>query len=121
MTIAALKRNTRNVTAVAYHAPSLLMPVSIQPSRPPWWRSGRSSSAASAGESVSALKAEIAIANAMVSENCLYRMPVVPGKKLTGTKTEMSTSEVAMTALVTSRMPTLVASMVSAIPSEIWR
>ena len=37
-------------------------------------------------------------------------MPVVPGKKLTGTKTLMRTSEVAMTALVTSAMAMLVAS-----------
>ena len=72
--------------------------------------------AASAGESVSALNAEIAIANAIVSENCLYRMPVVPGKKLTGTNTEISTSDVAMTALVTSRIATLVASCASVIP-----
>jgi len=36
-------------------------------------------------------------------------MPVVPGKKLTGMNTEISTSEVAMTALVTSAMAMLVA------------
>ena len=41
-------------------------------------------------------------------------MPVVPGKKLTGMKTEMRTSEVAMTALVTSAMAMLVASCGSA-------
>ena len=35
---------------------------------------------------------------------------MVPGKKLTGMKTEMRTSEVAMTALVTSAMAMLVAS-----------
>jgi hypothetical protein len=75
--------------------------------------SARSKSAASAGESVSALKAEIAMEKAIVSENCLYRMPVVPGKKLTGMKTEMSTSEVAITALVTSAMAILVASCAS--------
>ena len=63
----------------------------------------------------------MAMANAIVSENCLYRMPVVPGKKLTGTKTDMSTSEVAITALVTSRIPTLVASCASDMPSEMWR
>ena len=54
----------------------------------------------------------------MVSENCLYRMPVVPGKKLTGTNTEISTSEVAITALVTSDMAMLVASCESATPSS---
>src|ERR1035437_10240448 len=71
--------------------------------------SGRRKTAASAGESVSALNAEIAIENAIVRENCLYIIPVVPGKKLTGTKTEISTSDVAMTALVTSAMATEVA------------
>src|ERR1035437_534038 len=71
--------------------------------------SGRRKTAASAGESVSALNAEIAIENAIVRENCLYIIPVVPGKKLTGTKTEISTSDVAMTALVTSAIATEVA------------
>src|ERR1700712_426154 len=74
--------------------------------------------AASAGESVNALNAEIAMENAMVSENCLYSMPVVPGKKPTGTNTLISTSEVAMTALVTSAMATLVASIESVMPSS---
>ena len=65
--------------------------------------------AASAGDRVSALNSEMAIANAMVSENCLYRIPVVPGKNDTGTNTEISTSDVAMTALDTSAMATEVA------------
>src|SRR5271165_2319876 len=77
--------------------------------------------AASAGDKVSALKAEMAIAKAMVRENCLYRMPVVPGKKETGTKTEMSTREVAMTALVTSAMATEVAVCGSEWSSLMWR
>src|ERR1035441_9455623 len=68
--------------------------------------SGRRKTAASAGESVSALNAEIAIEKAIVSENCLYRIPVVPGNKLTGTNTDISTSDVAITALVTSAMAT---------------
>ena len=38
---------------------------------PVFFVSARSRIAASAGESVSALKAEIAMENAMVSENCL--------------------------------------------------
>ena len=66
--------------------------------------SPRNSSAAKAGESVNALNNEIAIENAMVSENCRYSIPVVPGKNETGTKTEIRTSEVATTALATSRM-----------------
>ncbi len=48
-------------------------------------------------------------------------MPVVPGKNETGTKTEISTSEVAITALVTSPMAMEVASAESLQPSEIWR
>src|SRR5450755_3797169 len=84
-------------------------PTWVQSSRRYFASSLRSRSAASAGERVKALNAEIAIAKAMVSENCLYKIPVVPGKNDTGTNTEISTSEVAMTALVTSDMATEVA------------
>ena len=42
--------------------------------------------------------------NAMVSANWRKRMPVVPGKRATGTNTATSTSEVAITAPVTSFM-----------------
>src|SRR5579864_4379321 len=66
------------------------------------YSSPRSSNAAKAGDSVSALNNEIAIENAMVSENWRYRIPVVPGKNETGTNTEIKTSEVATTALATS-------------------
>src|SRR5277367_1746297 len=83
--------------------------------------SPRRNKAASAGESVSALKAEMAIAKAMVRANCLYRMPVVPGKNETGTNTEISTSEVAMTALVTSPIASDVALCGSQCSSEICR
>ena len=83
--------------------------------------SPRSNSAESAGESVSALKAEMAIENAIVRENCRYKMPVVPGKKLTGTNTAMSTSEVAMTALVTSFIAREVAAWGSLCSSWMWR
>src|SRR5579862_6372258 len=83
--------------------------------------SPRRNSAASAGESVNALKAEMAIAKAMVRANCLYRMPVVPGKNETGTKTEIRTSEVAMTALVTSPIASDVALCGSQCSSEICR
>jgi len=47
---------------------------------------------------------------AMVSENCLVEDAGGSGKKLTGIKTEMRTSDVAITALVTSAMAMLVAS-----------
>src|ERR1039458_6337890 len=63
----------------------------------------------------------MAIENAMVSENCLYRMPVVPGKNETGTNTAISTSDVAMTALVTSPMARDVASCGSECSMAMWR
>ncbi len=66
--------------------------------------SGRRISAESDGVKVSELKAEIAMENAIVSENCWYSKPVVPGKNATGTNTATSTSDVAMTAPVTSPM-----------------
>src|SRR5665213_507637 len=113
---------TTHVTATAYHEITLLISASMGFRKKPWMPvlcvSLRSKIAARAGERVSALNAEIAIENAMVSENCLYRMPVVPGKKLTGTNTEISTSDVATTALVTSRMAAEVASIALAAPSS---
>ncbi len=60
------------------------------------------SRADSAGVSVSELNSEIEIAAAIVSANCLYKRPVVPGKKATGMKTASSTSDEATTALVIS-------------------
>ena len=77
--------------------------------------------AASAGDNVSALKSEIAMEKAIVSENCLYRIPVVPGKNDTGTNTEISTSDVATTALATSAMATDVAVCGSVPSSLMWR
>src|SRR6266567_7187596 len=89
------------------------------------WR-GRSSSprrniADNAGDSVSALNAEMAIENAIVSANCRYRIPVVPGKNDTGTNTAMSTSDVAITALVTSPMARDVAACGSECSMWMWR
>src|SRR3984885_2907924 len=83
--------------------------------------SPRRNNADNAGESVSALNAEIAIANAMVSENWRYRMPVAPGKNETGTNTAISTSDVAITALVTSLMACEVASCGSECSMAMWR
>ena len=48
-------------------------------------------------------------------------MPVVPGKNETGTKTAIKTSEVAMTALVTSLMAREVASCGSECSMAMWR
>ena len=58
--------------------------------------------AESAGVSVNALNAEIDTEKAIVNANCRNRIPVVPGKKDTGTNTEIKTREVATTALETS-------------------
>ena len=71
--------------------------------------------------SVRALKAEMAIENAMVKANWRKRMPVVPGKKATGTKTATSTSDVAITAPVTSFMPAEAAAWASRCPSRMCR
>src|SRR5664279_642985 len=48
-------------------------------------------------------------------------MPVVPGKNETGTKTEIKTRDVAITALVTSAIATEVAVCGSECSIEIWR
>jgi len=58
--------------------------------------------AESAGASVNAANREIVIDAAIVSANCLYTSPVVPGKNATGMKTASSTSDEATTALCTS-------------------
>src|ERR1700722_12439470 len=77
--------------------------------------------AESAGVKVSALKAEIDTEKAMVSANCRNKMPVVPGKKATGTNTATSTNEVATTAPATSFMAIEAALCGSEIPSVMWR
>src|SRR5467141_4300859 len=77
--------------------------------------------AESAGVSVRALNAEIETEKAIVSANCRNRIPVVPGKSATGTNTATSTSDVAMTAPVTSFMATEAALCGSVIPSTMCR
>ncbi len=57
---------------------------------------GRTNSAHSAGESVSALNAEISIAQLMVTANWRNSVPDRPGMKPTGTNTDSRTSEIAM-------------------------
>ena len=47
----------------------------------------------------------------MVTANCLYITPVIPGSIATGTNTASSTRVVAMIALPTSRMVTRAASL----------
>ena len=70
---------------------------------------------------VSELNAEIAMENAMVSENCWYSSPVVPGKNATGTNTAISTSDVAITAPVTSPMASEAATCDRMCSSPMWR
>ena len=55
--------------------------------------------------------AERATETASVKANCWYIRPVTPPMKATGTNTEMSTSEMAMTGPATSAMAALVASL----------
>src|SRR2546422_8397350 len=89
--------------------------------RPPMACLRPSRIAESAGVRVSALKAEMETEKAMVSANCRNRIPVVPGNSATGTNTDTSTSEVAMTAPATSPIATEVAPRASVSPSEMWR
>src|SRR5215469_13124191 len=100
---------------------SVNQPMCVQANNRYLYSSPRSRSAANAGESVSALKSEIAIEKAIVSENWRYRIPVVPGKKETGTNTEIRTSEVATTALATSDMAAEVAVRESVRSESMWR
>ena len=58
---------------------------------------GLSSSAASAGLSVSALNAERITEIAMVTANCWYSRPVMPGMNAVGTNTAESTSAMPIT------------------------
>src|SRR5207244_8001792 len=68
-----------------------------------------------------ALKAEMEIEKAIVSANWRNRIPVVPGKNATGTNTATRTSEVAITAPVTSFMAADAARLGSLSPSLICR
>ena len=70
-----------------------------------------SSVAHSAGLSVSAFSVEKQIATDIVTANCWYTLPVMPGMNPTGTKIASSTSVVAITAPVTSRIVSSVASL----------
>ena len=64
----------------------------------------------SAGLSVSALSAEISIETDTATANWRNSWPLIPGMKATGTKTESSTSVMAMIGAVISAMAFLVAS-----------
>ena len=73
------------------------------------------------GASVIAVKSEIEIEAAMVSANCWNSSPVVPGRNATGMKTDISTSDVAMTGPVISAMARFVASKLLTLSSTMWR
>src|SRR5271165_4723715 len=98
------------------HGPGVEIPRSVEGpiesrkkvpcTRSRWWPRKM---AESAGVRVNALKAEIDTEKAIVSANCRKRIPVVPGKRATGTNTETRTREVAITAPATSFMATLAA------------
>src|SRR5260221_405456 len=75
----------------------------------------------SAGVSVSALNAEIATENAIVSANWRNKIPVVPGNNATGTNTATSTNDVATTAPATSFIATDAALCGSVMPSAMCR
>jgi len=77
---------------------------------------GRSSSprrnnAESAGESVSALNAEMMTDTAMVTANCWYNRPVMPGMNAVGTNTAARMIAMAMTGPLTSCIPFSAASL----------
>src|SRR3546814_9393270 len=87
------------------------MPASIQPTGPRGrWPPGLSKTAHSAGDSVSALIAEITIAADTATANWRNSSPEVPGMKATGTNTESSTSVMATIGAVISRIALRVAS-----------
>ena len=76
-------------------------------------------SAASAGERVRALKAEMSTETAMVTANCLLRRPWMPPRKATGRNTEDSTRAMPTTGPATSRMAWSVASR-GDMPCSMW-
>ncbi len=79
----------------------------------------RSSSAESAGESESALKAEISTEMAMVSANCRLSRPWMPPRKAAGRNTEERIRAMATTGPDTSFIAWIVAAR-GVIPSSMW-
>ena len=74
----------------------------------PWC--ARRNTAQSAGESVSALSAEMTIDTDTATANCRNRSPEMPGMNATGTNTDSSTSVMAMIGAVISFMARCAAS-----------
>ena len=96
-----------------------LNPRKNAPSGPRIGFRGRSSIAASAGLSVSALNAEITTDTAIVTANCWYIRPVIPGTNAVGTNTATRISAIAMTGPDTSSIALSVASR-GASPCSMW-
>ncbi len=90
------------------------------PSNPRLFLPGRSSRAANAGLSVRALNAERITEMAMVTANCWYSRPVMPGTNAVGTKTAESTSAMPISGPEISSIAFSVASL-GAMPSSMWR
>ena len=70
-----------------------------------------------AGLRVSALTEEMITATEMVTENCWYNLPVIPGMNATGTNTASNTSVVAITGPVTSAIALVTASRIGSFSS----
>ena len=94
-TNAARRTQERHAAAIA-----VARPVDAAAARVPSGRGdgppGRSTSAQSAGDRVSAFKAEISMATLIVTANWRNNWPETPGMKAIGTNTDSSTSVIAM-------------------------
>ena len=118
MPIAALRISARLTRTYPFDARSnsRLNPRKKPPSNRPSLR-GRSHIAASAGDSVSALNAEISTEIAIVIANCLLRLPWIPPMNATGMNTAARISAMLTTGPETSSIAFNVASR-GAIPSS---
>jgi hypothetical protein len=94
-----------------------LKPRKKTPSGPRISRFGRRSSAERAGLSVSALKAEMITDTAIVTANCWYMRPVMPGMRAVGMKTAARTSATPTTGPDTSSIALKAASRGDSPPS----
>src|SRR5215831_2043720 len=87
-----------------------LNPRNTTPSGPRISRRGRNNNAASAGLSVNALNADNTTDTAIVTANCWYIRPVIPGTNAVGTNTATRISAIATTGPDTSSIARNVAS-----------
>ena len=108
-TIESIATRTRRFTTAAYPSPMRLMNA-VMRSMIPVGCPGLRNSEQSAGDSVSALIAEMTIAAEIVTANCRKSTPLDPGRKAIGTNTDNSTSVMATTGPAISAMALRVAS-----------